>query len=73
MITTSGLSKKFPLDSNFNQDPKKAARNAIKAIKKNKYTFIPGFLTNIYMFFRKFLPNRLVVSAAEKIYRPIEK
>ncbi|MFC2120049.1 SDR family NAD(P)-dependent oxidoreductase [Bacteroidota bacterium] len=73
MLTNSGLSKKFPLDSHFNLDPQKAARYAIKAIKKSKYTFIPGFLENIYMFFRKLLPNKLVVGAAEKIYRPNEK
>ncbi|MCP4217731.1 MAG: SDR family NAD(P)-dependent oxidoreductase [bacterium] len=69
MIGNAGLDKKEGMNK-FNMDAAVAARLAIKAFKKKKYIYVPGFSNKLMPFLVRLLPRRLVARIGEKIYKP---
>jgi len=72
MITRSGLDRRFGTHSPFHLSAGKAAQKAIKAFKRGKVLYVPGFLNKLILFLHHLLPRRLLLWAAEIIYRPPE-
>jgi hypothetical protein len=70
MLQYSGLDQKHPAESPFNMDAAKAAKLGIKAFKKKKFCYIPGFMNKLMAFLIRFAPRKTVAWATEIIYRP---
>jgi short-subunit dehydrogenase len=70
MLTISGLDKKHGMDSPFNMKADVAARKTIKAFKKKKFVYVPGFFNKLTLFLTRFFPRKWVARMTEIIYRP---
>lgn len=69
MLSLSGLDKKHGMDSPFNMDAAVAARKTIKAFKKKKFLYIPGFVNQLTAFLVRFFPRKWVARVTEMLYR----
>jgi short-subunit dehydrogenase len=70
MLTLSGLDKKHGMDSPFNMKADVAARKTIKAFKRKKFVYIPGFMNQLTVFLVRFFPRKWVARVTALIYTP---
>lgn len=70
MLTLSGLDKKHGMDSPFNMKADVAARKAIKAFKRKKFVYVPGFMNKLTVFLVRFFPRKWVARMTALIYDP---
>jgi uncharacterized protein len=70
MIEGSGLSSKFGSGSSALASSEGIARRAIRAWKRGKISYVPGFGNKVGMLAGRLLPRRTVARATERIFRP---
>ncbi len=72
MLTNSGLDKKHGVNPLIHMDAAKAARLAIKTLKKGKFINVPGIINKLTVLMVRLFPRRLVARITEMTYTPPE-
>jgi short-subunit dehydrogenase len=70
LLAKSGLDKKHGLHSPFNMNVEKAARLAVRTLKKKKFVSVPGFVNNLILLLTRMFPRKWVAAVSEMVYRP---
>jgi len=69
-LATYGLDRKFSPSNPVNMDPRKAARLAIRALKRGKLLTVPGILNKAMVLGIRLLPRTAVAAVADRVYAP---
>lgn len=69
MLSGSGLDQLRGSDDFFNWSAERVAKKAVRSFKKKKMLSVPGFVYNLGLVLKRFLPKKVLLNALEKSYR----
>jgi uncharacterized protein len=72
MLTLSGLDRKIPSGSAVTMSPARAARIAVKALKRGRERCVPGLMNKMLLLSSRLLPRSVVERSADRLYDPGE-
>ena len=72
MLSLSGLDRKIPSGSAVNMRADRAARIAVRALKRGRERSVPGIMNKALLLAARFVPRTVVESSAHRLYDPGE-